>query len=391
MFKRFTQIFLLGILCLTFNALRGQEDATIAPEDIRFWIGEGQNEVVFIVNWNEPDTALAWGYRFDGSSVIVKEVMDDIVAADTRFGYQAESGMISDITFKDDNVDLSLSGRWWLYLVNGTMAPTGYEGQHVVNGDYIKWGDESCGTSVGSGYDVVWTAPVVAVFPLADDATIDPSEILYWIGEGANEAVFAVNWNEPNKALAWGYRFADESVMVKDVMDAIADKDKRFAYEVGAYGVSNITFNDGDLHLTLVGPYWMYNVNGVGANLGFDSQPIVNHDFIKWGDVSCATEIAPWSYVWEQEVEPVSVYSSLPDNNIQLSLAPNPSNGETYLTLPDDASAQISVYDLQGRKVTAFVTESSRVRIETANWENGVYFVVVKSVSATWTEKLIVR
>ena len=90
-------------------------------------------------------------------------------------------------------------------------------------------------------------------------------------------------------------------------------------------------------------------------------------------------------------VTPVSVYSSLPDNNIQLSLAPNPSNGETYLTLPDDASAQISVYDLQGRKVTAFVTESSRVRIETANWENGIYFVVVKSVSATWTEKLIVR
>ncbi len=389
MFKRFTQIFLLGILCLTFNALRGQEDATIAPEDIRFWIGEGQNEVVFIVNWNEPDTALAWGYRFNENSIIVKEVMDGIVEADHRFGYQAQSGMVSDITFNDGYVNLSLSGRWWLYLVNGTMAPTGYEGQHVVNGDYIKWGDESCGTSVGSGYDVVWTAPVVAVFPLADDATIDPSEILYWVGEGQNEAIFIVNWE--SVAYAWGYRFNSDSLIVKDLMDGIAAVDERFSYTASGGFISDIVYCDGVDSLHLMGAYWWSLHNGTGAMSSFNQEKLVNGDYFKWGDMACAVDLGHWNYAWTMPVTPVSVYSSLPDNNIQLSLAPNPSNGETYLTLPDDASAQISVYDLQGRKVTAFVTESSRVRIETANWENGVYFVVVKSVSATWTEKLIVR
>ena len=62
--KNFTFLFLLGIFGLFSTNLFAQQDATIDPADIRWWIGEGENEVVFIVNWNEPDTALAWGYRF---------------------------------------------------------------------------------------------------------------------------------------------------------------------------------------------------------------------------------------------------------------------------------------------------------------------------------------
>ena len=69
MHKNFTFLFLLGIFGLFTTNLFAQQDATIDPADIRYWIGEGENEVVFIVNWAEPDTALAWGYRFAGESV----------------------------------------------------------------------------------------------------------------------------------------------------------------------------------------------------------------------------------------------------------------------------------------------------------------------------------
>ena len=69
--KNFTLLFLIGIFGLFTTNLFAQQDATIDPSEIKYWIGEGESEVVFIVNWAEPDTALAWGYRFDADSIVV--------------------------------------------------------------------------------------------------------------------------------------------------------------------------------------------------------------------------------------------------------------------------------------------------------------------------------
>ena len=275
--KIFTLAFLMGIFGLFTTNLFAQQDATIDPADIRYWIGEGENEVVFIVNWAEPDTALAWGYRFSEESVTVEAMMDEIAAADYRFSYSGANGWMSDIYFNDGALNLELAGMWWMYIVSGEMAGLGYTQQTVHDGDYVKWGDESCGILIDPEmYVYVWEKEVAAVYPLADEAKIDPSEILYWIGEGENEAVFAVNWNEPNKCLAWGYRFNGESIILKDVMDAIAAADGRFDYDASYGYVSDITFNDGELNLALAGMYFMYNINGAAAWFGYDEQTIVD-------------------------------------------------------------------------------------------------------------------
>ena len=122
MVKKFTLFFLLGILGLFTTNLFAQEDATIDPSQIKFWIGEGESEAVFIVNWAEPDTALAWGYRFVGENVVLKTIMDDIAAADYRFSYEASGSMLSDLHFNDGVLDLSLVTPGWLtYLINGNI------------------------------------------------------------------------------------------------------------------------------------------------------------------------------------------------------------------------------------------------------------------------------
>ena len=105
MVKKFTLMFLLGIFGLFSTNLFAQEDATIDPADIKFWIGEGESEVVFIVNWAEPDTALAWGYRFVGENVVLKTIMDDVAAADYRFSYEG-GAFINDLFFN-------------VYIING--------------------------------------------------------------------------------------------------------------------------------------------------------------------------------------------------------------------------------------------------------------------------------
>ncbi len=395
-FKNFTLLFLMGIFGLFTTNLFAQEDATIDPADIRYWIGEGENEVVFIVNWAEPDTALAWGYRFAGESVTIKNVMDGIAEVDYRFSYEASGSWLVDLFFNDGILDLSLTEQMWVtYLVNGESSWDTFDEKTLVNGDYIKWGDTYCGTLIDpENYIYVFEEEVVAVYPLADEATIDPSEILYWVGQGEKEIVFAVNWNEPNRCLAWGFRFDGDQVILKEVMDGIAAADSRFAYVLGEWGIGDITFDDGDLHYALSGRWWLYNVNGVMGYLGFDGEVLVDGDFVKWGDESCATEIAEWTYVWEQEVEPVWMPTGMNENVMSLSVYPNPAVSETYVTISDAGVNEISVYDMQGRlvnKMDVNAMEGEQVRISTEMLNSGVYFISVNSDNVVRTAKLVVK
>ena len=372
-------------------------EAKIESSAIRYWVGEGANEVIFCVNWAEPDTALAWGYRFDGENVTVKAVMDAIKEADARFDYVVGAWGVDDIIFNNGDLDLGLTqGSYFMYNVNGEYAMNGYDQQTVTDGDFIKFGDIACGAEIAA-WTYVWEKEVEAVYPYALEATIDFSEILYWVGEGQNEIIFAVNWNEPNRCLAWGYRFDGESVIVKEVMDAIAAADNRFSYVTNDWGVGDIIFNvdSEELHYTLSGQFWLYNVNGFMAGLGYDEQTLVDGDFIKWGDESCATEIAEWSYVWTQEVEPVWTNTGV--NEIQgntLSVYPNPAVGETFVTVEDAGMTTISVYDMQGRMVSTQsinVMAGEQVRLGTEMLNSGVYFITVGNESVVRTAKLVVK
>ena len=372
------------------------DDAKIDPSAIRYWVGEGENKVVFCVNWAEPNTALAWGYRFDGESVTVKTVMDAIKEADGRFDYVIGAWGVDDITYNYGDLNLGLSEySYFMYNVNGEYAWYGFDQQTLVNGDFVKFGDIACGSEIAA-WTYVWEKEVEAVYPYGVEAKIEFSEILYWVGEGQNEIVFAVNWNEPNRCLAWGYRFDGESVTVKEVMDAIAETDRRFSYVTGDWGVEDIIFNvDADeTHYNLAGNYWLYNVNGMMAGYGYDEQTLQSGDFVKWGDESCATEIAEWTYVWTQTVEPVWMNTGVDEIQYTLSVYPNPAVNETFVTLDDAGMTTISVYDVQGRLVSKLSVEAvvgEQVRISTETLNSGMYFVTVSNDSAVRTAKLIVK
>ncbi len=139
------------IVSVTAPAVPVPDEATIAFSDILFWVGTGSNEAVMAVNW--ADTALAWGYRWDGTATVA-DMMNHIAAADPRFSFTG-TGMVSDINYIDTAAGMTTPlgitpGNWWGSTNNGVMDWG--MGQTLANGDFEKWADGSTGILV----DSVW-------------------------------------------------------------------------------------------------------------------------------------------------------------------------------------------------------------------------------------------
>lgn len=394
MVKKFTLFLLLGVFGLFTTNLFAQEDATIDPSLIKYWIGEGESEVVFIVNWAEPDTALAWGYRFVGENVVLKTIMDDIAEVDYRFSYESSGSMLNDLHFNDGVLDLSLVTPGWLtYLINGNSTWDFFDAALVGNGEYVKIGDTECGTMVDpENWIYVYEKEVAPVYALGEEATINPSDIAYWIGEGENEAIFAVNFADPEDVCyAWGYRFATESVTIKEMMQAIADVDLRFAFtdepsSWGGYMLTDLSFDYDRTHYDLPGYNAMYNVNGYQSWYTFDEQTVFNGDFVKWGDYTIGTEIAAWTYVWETPVQPVTAYDNINEvGTSSLSVYPNPASETLYVNAEN--VERVDIYDMVGRNVLSTTLSVVDLR----DVEAGVYFVTVRSGNTVKTTKLVVK
>ena len=317
-------------------------EAIIDFNDILFWVGTGANEAVMAVNW--ADTALAWGYRWNGTATVA-DMMADIAAADPRFSYVA-AGMINDINYIDTAAGMTTPlgitpGNWWESSNNG-VTDAGM-GQTLANGDLEKWADPAAGVPVDSmyydGYGWFYTNVYpMTIYPVTVpdtttitpidttetivDATIDPSEILYWVGTGNTEVIFVGNWCSPDVALAWGVRFNENSTTVEAVMDTIAAYDSRFGYS-GSYSIINdVTYNDDNYSLTMLQPttgYIMYNVNGVLADYGYSDMYVQQGDLIKVGNTDCAistgdpADWTTWGYAWQTTIVPVSVPVTPPD------------------------------------------------------------------------------
>ena len=158
------------------------EDATIAANDIIFWVGTGSNSVVMAVNW--ADTALAWGYRFDSASVTAHQMIHDIAAVDPRFSYTG-TGFIDDINYIDtaagmtDTLGITPGNYWWSLLnhVNGWGLS-----DVLHNGDFYKWGDLSVAvitdsTNMGSYVDYTYVWPYT-IYPVTVPDTTAPIDTI---------------------------------------------------------------------------------------------------------------------------------------------------------------------------------------------------------------------
>lgn len=403
-------------------------DATIAFSDILYWVGSGTDSAVFIVNYAQPDTAFAWGYLFNGSTT-AETMVGDISAADPRLEVSGSPSMGGDIRFaleSGDTLGLSPVGElgynfWWTNL-NGVSADAG-AGTTIHNGDVFKYGDlnSAIGWDLMGSYFMqeAWekvptpvSVPDTTSAPTDTtetfvEATIAASDILFWVGEGSNEVVMAVNWADT--ALAWGYRF-DLHATVADMMNAIAEADPRFSY-VGSGFISDILYIDTAAGMTdtlriTPGSYWSSTNNGV-MDMGM-GQPLSNGDFEKWADGSTGILVDStwvedyggyWNYIYvypmaihpvtvpdttsHEPVDPVGIGAV--DADIVLTVWPNPATERIHVEVSDAVEARL--FDLTGRLVGSYQFQQGTNIVDLSGLNEGVYMLRVNGITCKIVRK----
>ena len=363
---------------------------TIAKSDIQYWVGTGSKEAIFAVNWCNPDSSLAWGYRFSSDSVTVEKMLRDIDSADYRLTCNITQGawgkFLSEMKYYV-NIQKTLtnpSGSYWAYNINENYAQ-GISLQKIADGDVIEFGGTVCGNS-DDYWNTVWTKAIVAVptppahytivikqsnkygkvtpegtitvnqgeditftiasntgyhlgllkvgtndvtsavvgnqytisnvtandsvvvkFAVDHNNTIAKSDIQYWVGTGSKEAIFAVNWCNPDSSLAWGYRFSSDTITVEKMLRDIDSADYRLSCEIVPSSFGNFLSEMKyyvNIQKTLTNPsgsYWMYNVNENSAQ-GISKQKIADGDVIEFGGTVCGNSDDYWNTVWTKAI-----------------------------------------------------------------------------------------
>ena len=364
---------------------------TIAKSNIQYWVGTGSKEAIFAVNWCNPDSSLAWGYRFSSDTITVEKMLRDIDSADHRLSCKivpsSFGNFLSEMKYYV-NIQKTLtnpSGSYWMYNVNENLAQ-GISLQKIADGDVIEFGGTACG-NIDDYWNIVWTKAIVAVstppahytidikqsnkygkvtpegtitvnqgeditFTIASNAgyhlgllkvgtndvtsavvgnqytisnvtandsvvvkfavdhnnTIAKSDIQYWVGTGSKEAIFAVNWCNPDSSLAWGYRFElSDSVTVEKMLHDIDSADYRLTCRINNIGFGNF-LSDMKYYINIQksltnpsGSYWVYNVNENYAQ-GISKQKIADGDVIEFGGNVCGNSDDYWNTVWTKAI-----------------------------------------------------------------------------------------
>ncbi len=306
-------------------------------------------------------------------------------------------------------------GGEWATQLYGTISPVGDStvaegssitytftpniGYHV--GSVTLGGIEKIQDIVNNSYtvsNIIQDDTLWVLFAVDKNNTITTNDILYWIGEGTNEVIFAVNWCNPGIAFAWGYRFEGNKVLVSKLMDDIKATDARFNYTDAGGFVSEITYKDSTYDLALTGDYWMYNVNEGFAD-GISSQYVYHNDIIEFGDESCGLSDDFWNSAWTTEITPVSVplttsIVSLHRSTIHSFVYPNPANDHTFISINGiKGNISMKIVDINGKLIKTeqfYVSESTVKRIETNNFTKGVYFIHLQNNNIIQTNKMIV-
>lgn len=220
---------------------------------------------------------------------------------------------------------------------------------------------------------------ITVLYAVDKNNSIAADDIVYWVGEGDNKVILAVNWAD--LSLAWGYRFATATLTVEEALDAVQAADSRFAYEA-AYGyLSDIRFTDADQDLAIAPDFVMYNVNEEPIFLSYQEQLLSHGDILEFGVYSSVLTDNFWNNVWTARIHPVSIPASGMNSLSADKILVYPNPFVHYIIIDADANGRAEICDLSGRVLLTATLTRGKNQIATADLPQGVYLLKVGASS----------
>ncbi|HZK03838.1 MAG TPA: T9SS type A sorting domain-containing protein [Bacteroidaceae bacterium] len=216
---------------------------------------------------------------------------------------------------------------------------------------------------------------ITVLYAVDKNNSITADDIVYWVGEGDNKVILAVNWAD--LSLAWGYRFATATLTVEEALDAVQTADRRFAYEA-AYGYLNdIRFTDADQALAIAPDFVMYNVNEEPIFLSYQEQLLSHGDILEFGVYSTVLTDNFWNNVWTAKISPVSSPTSGVNNlnTSKISIYPNPFTD--YIVVSAQKNGTATIYNLSGKAMLNTDIKNGSNYIDTSLLTKGVYILKI--------------
>lgn len=118
-------------------------------DSVNYWVGTGQYSAVMIIHWMYANTAIAVGYKWSSNNTKVGDMMSDVDNAMSDLSFDGVSaGFLNDARYDNSCIYPSVlsqenstnrTAEYFMYAVNGVMAPEGLGTMTLHNGDEVHW------------------------------------------------------------------------------------------------------------------------------------------------------------------------------------------------------------------------------------------------------------
>ncbi|NOQ71554.1 MAG: T9SS type A sorting domain-containing protein [Crocinitomix sp.] len=364
--------------------LPAYESANYDASMIQFWVGEGADSAVLVVDFvvgpSGEAMTYAWGYRFDGA-MDAETMLNDIAAADVNLLVNA-GPFLDDIMF-NGLAGLAADPHYW----------NTYSGTNLTD-----WtANAGIGTSISSGdwfgcsYDA-WPArrpfnPISAL----DSADVPLSDVEFIFGTGENKAVLVIDFNEwlPGESYTFGYLFEAETITAQEVMIGLEDAEVfGLMFNLDGGFLNDISYGaSGEDGIAGAPNYWStWSAQNVGdwiVNAGITTE-MSDGD---WFGCSYST----WSPATPPSLPEVgfAVWGIDEAETAGLTLYPNPASKEFTIELGENA--RVEILNGQGKLVLTQTYQTGLNTIDVSSLAKGIYVVSATVNGISTQQKLIIQ
>lgn len=375
------RIFTLLLFVLAFTA---NLSAQFTQTDIKFWVGEGPDTAVLVVDFRDgtTDSSFAWGYRYDATEGLTfLDMLNAVAAAEPEFTISAtEMGFLSDVIY-NDHVRLAGEPDWWSTWSGAHLEeinPNGGISEVLANGGWY-------GLSYGFMGEGDPHAPTVT-YPAYSSSWFNQNELEYWTGEGENESVIVIDFNTESETpvtYAWGIKY-NGTITAEAAFNLIDDADANLDIIIADGEIKSITYND--LSGAAGGTNAWHGFTGTNmSNWVSNNSLAATLENGKWvgttyGDASARRPFIPTV----AEEAPVA---GIEDVTVAKFVAyPNPVT--SVLNIASVSAIQkVEVVTITGQNIKTFENVNSQIDLSDIN--AGIYFVKVYTENGSSTQKII--